>query len=354
MKVLLLDPSIPDYRLHIFNLIGNKVDLTIAHNGKIRTKENLKFKQLQIPQKKLGPFSYYPINLHKLCNNYDIVISDANIRYIDRNFLILNPYRKYKWITWGIGVSASYNKEFDEDKRLDFIRHFIFKMANAQIFYSDYPINKYIKAGFDPKSLFVANNTTYVDFNENKEFKKFKLLFVGTLYKQKRIYELLDAYLKYSRYSSSVSPLEIIGDGTEYRNIKIWIEANGLQNNITLHGSIFDHNMLEKHFRESYACISPGQAGLSVLTSMGYGTPYITKKDAITGGEIFNIKNNKNGVLYSNSNDLADILKDIEQDSIKYIKMGENAREYYKLYRQPKQMIQAFIDACNYVLNNNK
>jgi len=112
--------------------------------------------------------------------------------------------------------------------------------------------------------------------------------------------------------------------------------------------------MLEKHFRESYACISPGQAGLSVLTSMGYGTPYITKKDAITGGEIFNIKNNKNGVLYSNSNDLADILKDIEQDSIKYIKMGENAREYYKLYRQPKQMIQAFIDACNYVLNNNK
>jgi len=38
----------------------------------------------------------------------------------------------------GIGVSASYNKQFDKDTTFDFLRHFVFKKADANIFYSDY------------------------------------------------------------------------------------------------------------------------------------------------------------------------------------------------------------------------
>ncbi len=355
MKVLLLNPLIPDYRIYIFNLLGERIDLTVAHSGKLRVDENLNFKQKILPLRKMGPFFLYPINLHKVCKNYDIVISEGNIRYIDRNILILNPFRKYKWINWGIGVSASYQKTFDHDKRFDLIRYFIFKRANAQIFYSDYPINKYIQAGFNPKSLFVANNTTYINYDENKIFKKYKILFVGTLYKQKRIFELLEAYKQYLNLNlnSNCLPLEIIGDGDEYENISKWIRTNGLKEKVILHGAIYDHNILEKHFREAYACISPGQAGLSVLASMGYGTPFITKKDAITGGEIFNIKNGVNGIIYSNDKDLVDILKDISTNPSKYEMMGKRAREHYLNYRKPEQMVQAFIDACNYVIKQN-
>jgi len=92
---------------------------------------------------------------------------------------------------------------------------------------------------------------------------------------------------------------------------------------------------------------------LSVLASMGYGTPFITKKDAITGGEIFNIKNGVNGIIYSNDKDLVDILKDISTNPSKYEMMGKRAREHYLNYRKPEQMVQAFIDACNYVIKQN-
>ena len=349
MKVLVINPLIPDYRLPIFNILGTEVDLTILHSGKYRQEDHLSFQQIILPIKKIGPFFVYPVNIHKICKKFDVVISEANIRYLDRNLLIINPFRKYKWITWGIGVSASYDKKFDEDLKTDFIRHLIFKNANAQIFYSDYPVKKYIKAGFNPESLFVANNTTQVIYNENIQFIKHKLLFVGTLYKQKKIYELLESYLEFSKYSSEIIPLHIIGYGSEYDNIKKWINENSMSNHIVLHGSIFDQTILEKHFREAFACISPGQAGLSVLTSMGYGTPYITRKDAITGGEIFNIVHDFNGTLYNSDKDLVNILKDISADPAKYIKMGLNARAHYLKHRSPTQMAQAFLDACNYV-----
>lgn len=349
MKLLLLNPFVPDYVVHIFNLLGEKIDLTVAHSGKLRVDKNLNFKQILLPIKKVGPFSVNPMNLHKLCKNYDIVISDGTIRYIDRNILIMNPFRKYKWINWGIGVSASYDKKFDHDKRFDNIRHFIFKRADAQVFYSDYPIKKYIKAGFKEESLFVANNTTYVNYNENKTFKKYKILFVGTLYKQKRIYELLEAYRHYVKSSISPLPLEIIGEGSESDSILEWIQTNNLQDKIKLHGAIYNHEILEKHFREAYACISPGQAGLSVLTSMGYGTPFITRKDAITGGEIFNIKNGTNGILYNENSELIDILKDIERNPIKFLELGNNARRYYLEKATPELMVKSLYNACCYV-----
>lgn len=350
MKVLLLNPLIPDYRIPIFNLLGEKVELTVAHSGKIRTENSLKFTQKYIPLKHFGPFSFYPINLNKLCNHYDVVISEGNIRYVDRNLLIVNPFRKYKWINWGIGVSASYNKKFDQDRKFDYIRHSIFKKANAQVFYSEYPVKKYIEAGFNPESLFVANNTTFVDYNADRVFNKQKLLFVGTLYKQKRIYDLLDAYKEYSQESKKCLPLAIIGDGDEYDNIKNWLVINNLNDKVTLHGAIFDHEVLEKHFREALACISPGQAGLSVLTSMGYGTPYITQNEAITGGEIFNIKNGFNGILYGNQDELKHIILDIEENPKKYMEMGINARNYYLKERMPEQMADGVYKACKFVL----
>jgi glycosyltransferase involved in cell wall biosynthesis len=262
----------------------------------------------------------------------------------------MNPKRAYKWICWGIGVSASYKNKFDQNKKFDAIRHFIFKRADANVFYSDYPIDKYLAAGFKRESLFVANNTVQVDYDESMSYTKNSILFVGTLYKQKKIYELLEAYRQVCKQTDNMLPLNIIGGGDEYDNIKDWIYRYGLGDKVTLTGPIFDQSILQNYFRKAYACISPGQAGLSVLTSMGYGTPFVTKSDAITGGEIFNIKNNVNGVLYSDQSDLANIIADIVKNPVRYTKMGELARAHYKENRTPEKMAQEIINSIDYVL----
>lgn len=351
MKVLIVNPLIPEYRYEVFQRLASRVKLTVLHSGSKVIKSDIKFSQIILPLRRLGPIDFFTTNLHRLFKEFDVVISDANIRHIDRNLLILNPLRKYKWIAWGIGVSASYSKEFDNDKSYNFVRYFIFRRADANVFYSDYPVKKYLSAGFSRSTLFVAHNTTNVTFDESLAFKKGKLLFVGTLYKQKKIYELLNSYAEARGRLKDIVPLHIVGDGPETLNLKQWLEENKLEEKIHLHGSIFDEKVLQEIFRTTYACISPGQAGLSVLKSMGYGVPFITRNDAITGGEVFNISNGYNGLIYSTEKELTDIIIDINENPHKYVNMGINARSYYLQHRTVEHMLEGLQSAIDYVMS---
>ncbi|ARN56289.1 glycosyltransferase family 4 protein [Sedimentisphaera salicampi] len=350
-KVLIINQNIAEYRIPILNLLSEYYELTFLHTEPKKYGTKLKFKEKVVANINLPFFSFLKVNLHKYCNQFDVVISEANIRYLDRDMLIINPFRNYKWIGWGIGVSASYDKKFDQNNKFDCVRHFIFKKADANIFYSDYPVEKYISAGFSKESLFVANNTTEVFYDESVNYEKNSILFVGTLYKQKKIYELLKAYKEAAETVNDIMPLNIIGGGEEFENIKSWISQNKLEDKVSLLGPIFDQKLLAKYFRSAYACISPGQAGLSVLTSMGYGAPFVTVKDAITGGEIFNIKNGENGILYNNHSELPDIIKNIAERPDLYVEMGLKAREHYVKSRTPEQMAGAIRDAVDYVIS---
>jgi len=226
IKVLIIYPQLFRYRIPIFNLLAEKYDLTVLHSGKEVKEDTDKIKQIIVPIKKIGPFMVFFLNLHKVCKQHDVVISEGTTRYLDRNLLIMNPFRSYKWINWGIGVSASYDKKFDENKTFDTVRYFLYKRSDASIFYSDYPIPQYLSAGFDRSTLFVANNTTDISYDEKVEFEKGSILFIGTLYKAKKIYDLLDSYKEASKKWNKNLLLNIVGDGDEYQNIQQWIKGN--------------------------------------------------------------------------------------------------------------------------------
>jgi len=85
---------------------------------------------------------------------------------------------------------------------------------------------------------------------------------------------------------------------------------------------------ISKLFTKSLLCISPNQAGLSVLKSMGYGVPFVARENAITGGERLNIINNSNGILYNSQAELVDIISNSFLNKQEYIEMGRNAKEY--------------------------
>jgi glycosyltransferase involved in cell wall biosynthesis len=353
MKVIIIDNELMPYRIPIFNMLAQTdgVELTVAHSGNLlQGKVNLLFEEGILDTYSLSRFVFYKKDLFQYLQSFDIVIASYEIRRLSLMFLPLFKHRNFKIIFWGIGVRGSYAHRLGATTVWDTIRFYFAKHADALIFYSPFPIPIYEKKGFDPKKLFVANNTVQVSNKlGNTTFQRDRIIFVGSLYKEKKIYQLLKSYRAVYNRNPSIPCLDIVGDGDEMKAIRDYIERNALSSKIILHGAIFDEEKLEELFKHAIVSISPDQAGLSVLKCMAYGVPYITQKNAITGGERLNIKHNINGILFDYFEEIELIIDDVILNPSRYLKMGENAKQYYNEFASPKRMVQGFMDAIHYV-----
>lgn len=348
MKVLILYNQLFHYRIPIFRLLAEKVDLTVAYSMGKGSKEELNFKTLNLPILKLGRFVIHKSNIFELCSNYDVVIAYGDIAWLSYSLLPFNPFRKYKVIFWSPGVSASYEKKFDAVTKWDTVRDFFYNKADALIFYTDYPLKKYIKRRFNSKKLFVAPNTVSV-IDSPISIEKDSLLFIGTLYMQKGILILLENYLLAFEINPNIPSLNIIGGGEDLQLVMDWIDENNLKEKIFVHGSIYDEKVKILFFKRAFACFSPLQAGLSVLESFGYGVPFVTIFDSITGGERLNIINGYNGLLVDKVDDFCGVILEIANLPEKYLTMGLNAKESYENNSRPEHMANGLLNSINFV-----
>jgi glycosyltransferase involved in cell wall biosynthesis len=353
MKVLFITGKLQHYRIPIFNIISQKVDLTVAHSGvKLTNEMDASFKEIIIKENKIGPFTYHE-NLTDLANNFDVVVAMLYLQKLSFMRLLFARKTAYKLIYWGIGVKASQKSKFDAPTVLNYVRYYIAKRCDAMIFYTDYARKKYIARGIKKEKLFVMNNTVAVIDTLNEKIERNKIIFIGSFNKSKKIFSLLEAYLEASKISEALLKIELVGDGVDFEDVKQWVSDNQLGAKIKIHGAIYNPEELERIYKSGIVSISPGQAGLSVLSCFGYGVPFVTSSNAITGGERLNIKNNFNGILFNSDQELKNIIIDISNNQTKYLKMGENAKNYYLAGRTPEIMADGFLDAINYTQKLN-
>lgn len=348
-KVLILYNNLFHYRIPIFNILAQRYDLTVVYSFGKDTKEDLKFKTLKLPVFKFKRLVVHKENIFALCQKFDVVIAYGEISFLKYSTLPWHRKRRFKVIFWSIGVSTLHEKRFETSKR-NKLRDFFYKKADALVFYSDDPIPEYLERGFPKEKLFIAPNTVQVEEPRDAHIQKDSILFIGTLALRKGLLSLLENYKSALAIDKSIPVLNIVGGGEEFEKVKKWINLNEIDKKIILHGPIFDVAQKATFFRKAYACISPKQAGLSVLESMGYGVPFITCKDSITGGERLNITDGLNGVLFEESNQLHEIILDISKFPQKYIAMGQKAQEHYWHCRKPNDMANGLFDAIQYVL----
>jgi glycosyltransferase involved in cell wall biosynthesis len=344
LKVFIQQAKIPKYRIDIFNLLSKRYCLTVIHEGPIISKKIANFNQIIKKRYTLGPFFYQ--NFFNLVDRADILITEANLRYLFNNLILAFFPRKYKWISWGIGLSASYKNKFDSNNQFDFFRYLFFGRSDALLFYSSYPVKKYKSAGILQHKLFVAHNTisNKCEFSKNRNY----FVFIGSLHKGKGLLDLVKEYnfaLKSS--GNKLPPLIIIGGGQMKNELKSLIKKEKIKTKVKLYGYIFDKNKLNKLISKALFSVSPKQAGLSVLHSMSCGVAFVTSKNAITGGEIFNISS-KNGILINDIKQLRDIFLDAYKNQKKYILIGKNAYNFYYKNRSLNIMANGFLDAINY------
>lgn len=353
-KVLLLQEDITNYRIPIYNLIGKEVDLTVAYTNTYAPHENINFSVLNLIVKRIGPIKYTP-ELSKIRKNYDVIIIIPHLKCI--NFWLLAFFKNgQKIISWSNGSRASYTTPFDFNRKIeltDILYWNILKKCHANILYIKEAIPWLVKHGIKKETLFIANNTTDV-YRNTAQYNRNIFLFVGTLYKKKGLDILLSSYSKLIRESTNIEiipKLVIIGKGEEREELEQYVIENGIKDKVIFTGAIYDEKILSDYFAKAIMCISPNQAGLSVLKSFGYGVPFITNKKAITGGEIVNIKHEYNGILMNDSSELYNILLESVNNPMKFLKMGENAKKYYEEYATPQKMAQGVLNGIYYALD---
>ena len=348
-KVVILQKRIKEYRVPLFDGIGELYDTTVVGyldplcKGKNYSIIKLKHRYWPIA------FDYvFDKELRKALQKADVVIRSTDFRSINNKILhFVAP--KAKIVMFGIGVSASYNDHYDEiDQTKEYLE--MIKNCDAVIFYYDYPKDKYVKKGADADKLFVANNTVFVpEFGMNRNPKN--IVFIGELYRQKGIDILIEQYNNAYQENKSIPDLLIVGDGAERVSLENSVKEMGLTSKIRFLGKITDDLKLKEIFETAIFTISPKQAGLSVLKSMAFGVPFITVKNAITGGEIFNIENNETGIILNNENEIKNLVLNCLDNIEQFNEMGNKARDYYFSNRTMNHMINAFDETIKYVLS---
>ncbi|MCF6806984.1 glycosyltransferase family 4 protein [Thiotrichales bacterium 19S9-12] len=322
--------------------------MTILHSGeKTVLSDSHLYKEIITKTKKLGPF-FIQQSIFSVIRrgNYDIIVAMHDLRWL-MNFLAKLVYRKkYPFVWWGL--------DFSRSNFINRLKLLSVKGKSPVIFYCDKIKHDFINYGLKPQEkLFFANNTfTIRPKNRIKSFKiqdKTLILFVGSMDARKQNDSLLRAFAKVKNDIPEDLYLCFVGAGSQLGDLKALALKLNIEKQVQFEGAITDTELLEKYYKHALFSISFGQAGLSVLQSMGYGVAFVTKKNAITGGELSNIVDGKNGILCEdNMASLETVIKRLANDKAYCLEMGANAYDYYDQYCTVENMVAGFSKALSF------
>lgn len=351
-KLLIFQNELSAYNVPVYNNIAQHYDLTLAFYLNDKAKTSCDFKKIKLSSYKIGPFRIVKGAI-RLASSYDVVCIIPNLRNITYSILPFLPH-KNKVVNWSIGFRASYTNPYITNRKhvlADKLFQSVLNHCDSSIFYMDKAKEFWDGTSLDLSRVFIAPNTTEVIPIDIKPEIKKDILFVGTLYKGKGLDLLLNAFRIAAEKNKVQNKLHIVGDGAERSTLEEYVKQHNMTDNVIFHGAIYDEKMLADRFAHALICVSPTQGGLSVPKSMGYGVPFVTRKDAITGGEIYHITSNENGIIYNKDEDLIKILEDCYRNPSKYILMGGKAKEYYDKHATINHMAQGAIQAFEFALN---
>lgn len=347
-KVLILQNEISSYNVSTYNVISSMFDLTLGYITKDKSSQECHFKKHHFKSFSMGPLTFVR-GLRHFCHGFDVVCILPNLRIPSYCTLPFFPH-KYRIVSWSIGFRCSYEHPYIPERKhvfADKVFQMILSKCNANIFYMEKSKVFWRGTSLNLENVFIAPNTTdVIDVKFNPDSKR-DFLFVGSLYRGKGLDLLLETFKSFKIIKQSNIKLVIVGGGEMAEELKKYVHENDLSRSVVFTGPIYKEEELSKYFLSSLLCFSPTQAGLSVPKSMGYGVPFVTRKDAITGGELYHITDGVNGVLYSSNEQLLGIMIDACNNREKYVEMGRNARDYYYSNATVKHMADGAMSAFN-------
>lgn len=344
IRILFIHKLIFDYRLSFYEAIAAipGFDVTVLHSGKSMKTPDSKFSEVIIPEYSICGLLWQK---SALCaaHSADIVVALFDVHYLSTIALSLLPHR-FKLIYWGIG--------FGKSQIANKFRLYLARKADALALYMPGNASDFIRNGIFEKKIFCAPNTVYVEkpfFNEDI-LEKDHFLFLGSLKRRKKADELLVAFKHAFPHFSRKRYIDIIGEGEMMPDLIALVKELNIQEHVRFHGAITDNAVLGPFFRRAIAIVSPGQAGLTILHGFAHGVPIVTFRNAISGGEMENIVDGENGILYDGSvKDLSAVMIRLSNDLEYSNFLGRNAYKYYMANMTLNHLIASFENIFSYV-----
>lgn len=215
-------------------------------------------------------------------------------------------------VLWGHGYSKV------EARWRSVPRRKVAELADALLFYTRTVAKAYIRRGWDPQRVFVADNSIdqrpieaarerwLADPARLHQFKAEHdlvdapvILFVSRLDPDNRL-DLLIQALPALRAKHPRMVVAIVGRGDpEQQRLVDLAERLGVSSHVRWLGAIHDQNALAPWFLIATALCYPANIGLSILHAFGYGLPVVTGDDiASHNPEIEALEDQRNGLLF--------------------------------------------------------
>lgn len=342
MSVVFLQGSLPHYRVQFFNELASSIDqeITVVHFSD-KVNGDLNFKQVILPTVSFCGFNYNHGLLRLIDSiNPDTIVGMADLRWISFLLLALFPRYRNKFIWWGLDKGSSNLSKY--------FQVLYFSRFKRFIFYSNSTLHKFSDILSDDSRWYVAQNSLAVPDQVPPSYGGKHFLNVGSLNYRKRNDLLFFAYQRYLQLTDNPLPLLIVGSGTELESLIKLSFALKIDKYVKFLGHIdSDSEELIELYDNAVCSLSLGQAGLSILQSFGFSRPYISFKNAISGGELENIISGYNGYLCDDIGDVVSKMLRLSSDKIVLAEMSSNAFVYYSNVASLKKMSHVFVRAIN-------
>lgn len=246
--------------------------------------------------KLFGAIHWYKAYFRDL-SKYDIVIVAGPTTLNNWILFFLSRYFRIKVISWSHGI-------YGREGRLRlWIKSIYYSLCDLNLVYNNYALKMLVDSGVIKEKVYVVGNCvnkpslskTQVSKEQQELFKNNIILFVGRITSEKRVDLLINAFNRVKLERSGLKLVLVgprINSGGSER-----IEDFG--SDIHYLGPVYDDNLLQYYFQNSLLCVSPGNIGLTAISSILEGCPVITHNNfSYQGPEFECIVSGENGFFF--------------------------------------------------------
>lgn len=316
-RLLIVQPYLTNYRIPVFAELAGQYETMVASStpatgsGYDAQAEGAPFGTGHLPEKRLPGGVLWQAGLLGLMRRFkpDILLITANPRYLSFwAALILARVMGISAVAHGQGP---YNKSALSMPARLAIKAML-ALASRYACYTEYSRQGFLKFGFAPDKLRVADNSLVLEHTVQpgeKTGRERGVLFIGRL-REGSMLEVLVVALERVRANTPDVELHVVGGGDglpaleELAQTRPWLH---------LHGLVYDQHRVADISRRCLVGCYPGDAGLSVLHYMALSCPPVCHGDITRhmGPEPSYVTDGENGFFFDpddRENSLAEVL----------------------------------------------